>query len=155
MKGTIQVQLVMGIGFNDDKTVRMQALLKINNPAFKGTNYGIVELEPKHQLKPNTATILALSQGKIFKIEGKKKSDKVILDNVEADFIKGKREDGSEYMAVLCNLNNSKTKPMMRIFYLDAPVANAINEYGSPYEFTEGERKIDEGEVDTLDDSEE
>ena len=155
MKGKIQVQLVMGVGFNDDKTVRMQALLKINNPAFKGTNYGIVELEPKHQLKPNTATILALSQGKTFKIEGKKKSDRITLDNVSAEFIKGTREDGSEYMAVLCNLNNSKDSPMMRIFYLDKPVINAVNTYGSPYEFTEGERHIDEDEIDTPDEVEE
>lgn len=155
MKGKIQIQLTMNEGFNGEKTVKMQALLKINNPQFKGTSYGIVELDPKHQLKPNTATILALSQGKVFKIEGKKKSDRVILDNVQAEFIKGSREDGSEYMAVLCNLNNSKDSPMMRIFYLDKPVINAVNTYGCPYEFTEGERHIDEDEVDTPDEVEE
>ena len=154
MKGKIQIQLTMNEGFNGEKTVKMQALLKINNPQFKGTNYGIVELDPKHQLKPNTASILALSQGKTFKIEGKKKSDRIVLDNVEAEFIKGSREDGSEYMAVLCNLNNSKTSPMMRIFYLDKPVINAVNDYGTPYKFTEGERHIDEETVDTPDDSE-
>ena len=155
MKGKIQIQLTMNEGFNGEKTVKMQALLKINNPQFKGTSYGIVELDPKHQLKPNTATILALSQGKVFKIEGKKKSDRITLDNVSAEFIKGTREDGSEYMAVLCNLNNSKDSPMMRIFYLDKPVINAVNTYGSPYEFTEGERHIDEDEIDTPDEVEE
>ena len=155
MKGKIQIQLTMNEGFNGEKTVKMQALLKINNPQFKGTNYGIVELDPKHQLKPNTATILALSQGKVFKIEGKKKSDRITLDNVSAEFIKGTREDGSEYMAVLCNLNNSKDSPMMRIFYLDKPVINAVNTYGSPYECTEGERHIDEDEIDTPDEVEE
>ena len=155
MRGKINIALTMNVGFNGDKSVKMQALLKINNPQFKGTNYGIVELDPKHQLKPNTATILALSQGKVFKIEGKKKSDRITLDNVSAEFIKGTREDGSEYMAVLCNLNNSKDSPMMRIFYLDKPVINAVNTYGSPYEFTEGERHIDEDEIDTPDEVEE
>ena len=97
MKGKIQIQLTMNEGFNGEKTVKMQALLKINNPQFKGTNYGIVELDPKHQLKPNTATILALSQGKVFKIEGKKKSDRITLDNVSAEFIKGTREDSHHW----------------------------------------------------------
>ena len=155
MKSKIKIQLVMNVGFNDEKTVKMNCLFKINNPVFKGTNYGVVELEPKHQVKPNTATILALSQGKTFNLEGKKKSDKVILENVEAEFIKGTRTDGSEYMAVLCNLNNSKTRPMMRIFYLDTPVINAIKDYGCPYEFEMRERQIDDESVDTPDDSEE
>jgi hypothetical protein len=154
MKQTVKIQLVMNVGFNDEKSCKMHCLLKINNPAFKGTNYGVVELEPKHQLKPNTATILALSQGKIFNLEGKKKSDKVVLDNINAEFVKGHRTDGSEYYAVLCNLNNSKTRPMMRIFYLDDPVINAVKDYGCPYEFVMRENQIDADEVDTNDSEE-
>ena len=41
------------------------------------------------------------------------------------------------------------------VIYLDKPVINAVNTYGSPYEFTEGERHIDEDEIDTPDEVEE
>lgn len=154
MRGKINVSLVMSEGFNKTKTVTMKALLKIKNPEFDGTNYGVMEIDPKHQVKPNTAVSLGLSQGKVFKLDDKKKSDRIVLTDVPAEFIKGTNPDGEEYMAILCNLNKSKTKPMMRIFYLDYSSREAVHDYGSLYEFTEG-KQIDEETVDTPDDSEE
>ena len=149
MRGKINVALTMNVGYNNVKTVNMQALLKIKNPEFNGTNYGVLEIDPKHQVKPNTATILALSQGKTFKLDEKKKSDKIILENVPAEYIKGKREDGTEYFAILCNLNKSTTRPMMKIFYLNDSEHDAALDFGTLYEFTEG-KSIDEETVDTV-----
>ena len=155
MRGKINVALTMNVGFNGDKSVKMQALLKLRNPEFEGTNYGVLEIDPKHQVKPNTATILGLTQGKVFKLDEKKKSDKIILENVPCEYIKGKREDGTEYLAILCNLNKSTTRPMMRIFYLNDSERNAALDFGTLYEFSEG-KSIDEETVDTVEeDSEE
>jgi hypothetical protein len=148
MKGKINVSLVLNEGYNNTKSVQMKALLKIKNPQFEGTNYGVMEIDPKHQVKPNTAVSLGLSQGKVFKLDDKKRSDRIILTDVPAEFIKGTNPEGEEYMAILCNLNKSKTKPMMRIFYLDYSSMEAVKDYGSLYEFTEG-KQIDEETVDT------
>ena len=155
MHGKINVAITMNLGFNFEKSVNMKALLKVKNPEFEGTNYGVMEIVPKHPIKPNTAVSLALSQGKVFKVDEKKKSDRIILTDVPCEYIKGKRDDGTEYLAVLCNLNKSSKKPMMRIFYLDYPTTEAVNDYGALYEFTEG-KVFDEETVDTLEeDSEE
>ena len=148
MRGKINIALTMNVGFNGDKSVKMQALLKIKHPEFEGTNYGVLEISPKHQVKPNTATILGLTQGKVFKLDDKKKSDKITLENVPCEYIKGKREDGTEYLAILANLNKSTTRPMMRIFYLNDSERDAVYDFGSLYEFTEG-KQIDEETVDT------
>ena len=84
MHGKINVAITMNLGFNFEKSVNMKALLKVKNPEFEGTNYGVMEIVPKHPIKPNTAVSLALSQGKVFKVEASvgqavKKGDAVVI----------------------------------------------------------------------------
>lgn len=150
MKGKINVNLILNVNqFTQEKSVKMVAKLKILNPAFEGSEYGEMELKPKHQITYPTAQYLLFGEGKKFDL--REKCPLVELRNRDCEFIKGKKKDGSEFYAVLVNLAKPGKEEMIRIFYLRYMDIKSVKEYGTLYEFTEDERNVDNLDTDDVD----
>lgn len=83
--------------------------------------------------------------GKILTVETK--PVKITLENLKCEYIKGKRTDGSEYYAVLVNLNGKTGEDaMMKIFYLDEQQVRSIKDFKTEYEFIESQTELPEEE---------
>lgn len=145
---TITVVLIASENrFTNQKEVKMDALVRVKNPAFQNAGYGIMEVSARHNPKYSTAQYLCMLYGKPLNLENK--SVKVTLENLPCEYIKGKRQDGSEYYAVLVNLNGKKDEDaMMRIFYLDEQQIRSIKDFKSEFEFVESTEELPQEEDD-------
>lgn len=145
---TITVVLIASENrFTNQKEVKMDALVRVKNPAFQNAGYGIMEVAARHHPKYSTAQYLCMLYGKPLNLENK--SVKVTLENLPCEYIKGKRQDGSEYYAVLVNLNGKKDEDaMMRIFYLDEQQIRSIKDFKPEFEFVESTEELPQEEED-------
>lgn len=131
--------------FTNQKEVKMDALLRVKNPAFQSAGYGIMEIKASHNPKYSTAQYLCMLYGKILTVDTK--PVKITLENLPCEYIKGKRTDGTDYYAVLVNLNGKTGEDaMMRIFYLDEQQIRSIKDFKSEYEFIESQTDLPEDE---------
>ena len=131
--------------FTNKKEVKMDALVRVKNPAFQSAGYGVMEVAARHNPKYSTAQHLCLLYGKPLNVENK--AIKITLDNLPCEYIKGKRTDGRDYYAVLVNLNGKQGEDaMMRIFYLDPQQIRSIQDFKPEYEFIESTRDLPEEE---------
>ena len=134
--------------FNNQKEVKMAALVRVRNTAFQGSTYGILEVPAYHNPKYSTAQYLSMLYGKTLNYENK--TVKITLENLPCEYIKGKRKDGTDYYAVLVNLNGKTGEDaMMRIFYLDSQQVRIVNDFKPEFEFIESEYEEADEEEDT------
>ena len=144
MFGRISVQFTLvKNSFTGDIEVKTKALLrsKASLQNFK-KGYGSMFVKINHDIKLETLQFLA--EVVYDKIEELDEKNSLTINDLPAQFVKGKRKDGSVYYCILVTLGNDEY-PMVRAFYLnDMQVIRLENKFKSPYQFTESELNEDQ-----------
>ena len=151
MLGKVSVQVTIAKAFGGDFDVKLRALVEDKRSVNSfGKGYGKLYVKPKHEIKFDTLQFICDVHDKYENLE---ESNSFVLSDLEANFIKGIRKDGTEYYAIQVKLGNEEV-PLYRTFYLSSMQIFTLKKRLQPvYEFTQSD-KTDE-DLDTVVNSEE
>jgi len=116
-------------------------------PTFKEKFKG----EKPNHMKRATLDYILLKQGRVIKFLENEKYKELYLEHMPAEFLKGKRTDGSAYYLIKVNMSAKEDETHIKGFFASDNVDNYMKDFVTKHVFDENEKSYDEELVDDED----